>query len=146
MTVVDKTYLETKPYEGDITNRKNLILRRFKCRVLDQIPNQSWIKPPPEWQLLKTEGGNVVWNNTKIITATKQQHYQSGDEVWVVTGWMMPVQDGLDPARFFDAVDPILPSAPKPADYSIHYEPRMWVDADQSDTYYPEYPTYDSFR
>ena len=132
----DFTYKETKG--NNINNKENLILRRFKCRILEQIPNQSWVKPPPEWQLLKTEGGNVVWNNTKLVTATKKQYYDKGDEVWVVTGWKAPVQDALDPADMFDREG----SGTIP----IYYEPRMWVDAEQHNTYYPEYPAYNPYR
>jgi len=58
------------------------ILERFKVRISEVLDNQSWVTAPPQWQLCRTDGGNVVWNNTH-----HREKISKGDEVYVVTLW-----------------------------------------------------------
>ena len=58
------------------------IIERFKVRISEVLDNQSWVTAPPQWQLCRTDGGNVVWNNTN-----QREKVSKGDEVYVVTLW-----------------------------------------------------------
>ena len=58
------------------------ILQRFKVRISAVIDNQSWIVHKPRWQLCKTDGGNVVWNDTD-----NRLSISVGEEVYVKTLW-----------------------------------------------------------
>ena len=48
-------------YEQFNLEKKNFILKRFKIKVFKTLENQSWIEVPKNWQLLLSNGFNIVF-------------------------------------------------------------------------------------
>ena len=103
----------------------NFILKRFKIKIYDtvesfgkmEVGSKKWFHQPADWQLLISEGQNIVWNNLN-----SNQRYGVGDILWVKTGWVKtPV---------YREVDPLNPDS----GIEHRFEPRMWIDNDQRDS------------
>jgi len=77
-----KKVFSKKGVMNTMYDQNQKILERFKVRISDVLDNQSWVVSPPKWQLCKTDGGNVVWNNTE-----KREKISKGEEVYVITLW-----------------------------------------------------------
>tara|TARA_Y100000588_G_C13460490_1_gene588166 strand:- start:60 stop:413 length:354 start_codon:yes stop_codon:yes gene_type:complete len=103
----------------------NFILKRFKIKIYDtvesfaksEVGSKKRFHQPADWQLLISEGQNIVWNNLN-----HNQRYGVGDILWVKTGWVKtPV---------YREVDPLNPDS----GIEHRFEPRMWIDNDQRDS------------
>ncbi len=103
----------------------NFILKRFKVKIYDtvesfgksEVGSKKWFHQPADWQLLISEGQNIVWNNLN-----NNQRYGVGDILWVKTGWVKtPVHREVDPLNPDAGIEHI-------------FEPRMWIDNDQRDS------------
>ena len=104
------------PYKEMNWKEQNFILKRFKVKVYKILENQNWIQEPQKWQLLLTDGFNIVWNNKESNSLKKE-----GESIWVVTGWKKAVIHS-EPTNPFD-----LKSFEE-----TQYEPRIYVDHNQT--------------
>ena len=110
------------PYKEMNWEEQNFILKRFKVKVYKILENQNWIQEPQKWQLLLTDGFNIVWNNKESNSLKKE-----GETIWVVTGWKKTVIHS-EPTNPFD-----LKSFKE-----TQYEPRIYVDHNQANDIYYE--------
>jgi len=103
----------------------NFILKRFKIKIYDtvesftkfEVGSKKRFHQPVDWQLLISEGQNIVWNNLN-----HNQRYGVGDILWVKTGWVKtPVHREVDPLNPDSGIE-------------HRFEPRMWIDNDQRDS------------
>ena len=104
-------------YEQFNLEKKNFILKRFKIKVFKTLENQSWIEVPKNWQLLLSNGFNIVWNNLE-----HNKFIKNGESIWVVTRWKKTIIHS-EPQNPFDHKEI----------EKVKFEPRVYVDINQNE-------------
>ena len=98
---------------------ENFILKRFKLTIFKVIENQNFIEIPNKWQLLLSEGYNIIWNSLEYNKLIKEN-----ERAWVVTGWKKTIIHSNNQNPFN-----------RNALENEKFEPRIFIDTNQDDNF-----------